>query len=82
MEDGVAKREVRGWTGKNKINSKRKKKKEKKGKERKPYSDIINSSISINRVEKTPRRETIEEKASLSPVEPSRWLFPSFVNRR
>jgi len=78
----VAKREVRGWTGKNKINSKRKKKKEKKGKERKPYSDIINSSISINRVEKTPRRETIEEKASLSPVEPSRWLFPSFVNRR
>lgn len=78
----MAKREVRGWTGKNKINSKRKKKKEKKGKERKPYSDIINSSISINRVEKTPRRETIEEKASLSPVEPSRWLFPSFVNRR
>ena len=61
---------------------KKKKKKEKKGKERKPYSDIINSSISINRVEKTPRRETIEEKASLSPVEPSRWLFPSFVNRR
>ena len=78
----MAKRDVRGWTGKNKINSKRKKKKEKKGKERKPYSDIINSSISINRVEKTPRRETIEEKASLSPVEPSRWLFPSFVNRR
>ena len=78
----MVKREVRGWTGKNKINSKRKKKKEKKGKERKPYSDIINSSISINRVEKTPRRETIEEKASLSPVEPSRWLFPSFVNRR